>query len=558
MSLGLFTRKAKLAIAAATTVALLAGCSAAAIYQLSQPIGECNGSEVSIALGEDQDTPEVNFEDGGDIVDITFTGNLDDVEIEYRIGFYGDNGLENVNPVVMGPSPSPSESSSPDPSGSPSPTPDPVPTGTSEAFLDLFRYATEEGPHFDVTNVFATSADVSRDVGRSSDVFRFTGSVLEFFAASDGTMFDLFDDVGEEAYLTLLGLPGALLVKCIGTGEYVAATPVFPNLIVLDEVEVNFADMGSDFRFPEELNGYSFQMAGIVRTQQIPLSEEPKTDRWLQLLSTDSESEEAGFSIVGDIGDDGTISNVYESWGQEGDYTGPQSGVTYSVLVLASRLSDDVFRAKSAMFDMNFSSTGQSQYTPFEGEYLSFVAQASAGVTGFLGLDIVDKRSVAVVSSKGLRTLEVEVRNPELITSAKVGEKLVKTVKVSPSGNLVIELPKLPAGVYDLTLYSGTSPITKANFIKIRASNQLDSLVIPGATSKQSWNKQLRSALGKHSDTSHVVCTAMVPEGASVASLDSKAREICSSVRDSEITTRVVVKELPASGVPRVVVNLWK
>ena len=557
MSLGLFTRKAKLAIAAATTVVLLAGCAAGAIYQLSQPIGECDGSEVSIALGEGQDTPEVNFE-GGDIVDLTFTGNLADVEVEYRIGLYGDNGLETVNPEVMGPTST----------ESPSPTPDPVPTGTSEAFLDMFRYVTEEGPHFDLTGIFATSSDVSRDVARSLDTHRVSGSVLEFFASSESEVFDFINNAGsgldEEVYTALISFPGAVLVKCITTGEYVAALPIFPNLIVLDEIALNLTETESVFRFPEELNGHSFQMTGLLRSQQEPLSENPKTDRWLQLLSSAGDVE--AFDISGVIGVDGSITNVYEYWysledGQYVSQSRPQFGVAYSVLLVALDESSTEFvvrSAKTATFDMNFSSSGQSQYTPFSGEYIPLELPPTENGNSYFNTEIMDRRNLAVVSSKGLRALELEVTNPTLVTSAKVGAKPAKGVRVSASGNLVIDLPKLPAGVYDLTLSWGDRQVTKPNFVKIKSSQQLASFEVRPGANQQSWSKQFRSVLGESSNTGHVACIAMVPKGANAAALESKARQICSSVGDGETSTRVVVKELPASGVPRVVVNLWR
>ena len=529
-----------LGIGVLTTIAMLTGCVSASIYQLSQPIGECNGSPVSLTVGDNQDTPDVYFDSEGSEIDLTFTGNIDDVAIEYRIGVYGDQGLATINPSLMGPSPTPSES--------PTTTPEPVPTGTNESFLDLFRYLDEEGIYFDLTETigespFDSSSDVSRFVSRSSDVYRVSDSVAGILIDSEYLGLDL---VESQFIFALMSLPGSFLVKCVATepATYVAALPMFPNLTVFDENPVlTVNEEGFQLVFPEALDpeGASASILALPRTHEEPLSENPKTDRWLQLFSA-SETSNA-VEVEGTIGPDG----VFEITDGISDAQFV-TGETYNFMVF---FTTGESRLQIGFFDLQIDDSGQGEFTQFEGDFMPLSSPART-----IRPSIIDTRVLVPLSSKGLRTIEVVVTHPEQVTSALVGSTPVKSFRVG-TGTLVIELPKLDPGIYDLTLNSGSSQITKPSFIDVAASKKLKRLVVAETTGKSIWKTKLQTSLRRNPDTVQVDCLAIVPEGTKSSPLRKKAKAMCSSVTNDEIKTRVVIKKRDAGSIGSVVLNFW-
>lgn len=530
MTTAFSVRSISLAVATLTTAALLAGCSTAAIYQLSQPIGECNGSPVSLTIGEGQDTPVVDLAGGGSEVDLTFTGNIEDVEIEYRMGVYGENGLATVNPSLMGPSPTPSES--------PTVFPDPVPTGTNESFLDLFRYNNADGIYFDLTDIFV---DSHMDI--SSDVYRVSDSMVNIFM---GSRYEGFDDLGPGSDFAVLNLPGAFLVKCVAgaPNEYVAAVPVFPNHTVFETTPaLSVFDDGLRLEFPAEFAGAQAIVLALPRAAGGPLSENPMTDRWLQLFSVTESDSENGVELEGDVGLDGVFI-------PSSPITDPRfvSGVTYNFSVFFAQSETTV---RSGFFDLKVNSSGQGEFTQFEGEFLPLNAASKS-----LRPRIVDMRDEVVVSTKGLRTVEVGVSQSRRITSVTIGAKPAKSFDVS-SGTLIVELPKLRSGIYDLIINYPNGQVKKKDFIKYEASTKLDRLVFTLASGKATWTQSLQSALREHPETVQVDCLAMVPQGIKVGPMKKKARAICSAVAEDNTKTRVVAKKRSASSSAAVVVNFW-
>jgi hypothetical protein len=533
--------KSKPIFIATTLVAALSLSSCAGIYPMGQPLGQCNGSPVSITV--DNDKPRATGAITDDVIRLTVTGDLNDISIEYRSGVYGDLGLRTVNQQFLGPTP----------------VPEPVPTSDAEAFLDFFDYITlGEGP--------SGTKGSGAKIPITNDLIRFNSSgathTLDLYFI-DILFGETFGDDLEFIVFTLM--PGAFLVKCTATGEFVAAAPVFPNLTELDgdpafTLEDNFEVTGTTSRLvlPESYVGYEAFIAAMERTSSSPLSANPATDRWLQLYSSTEES--LIVAQYATVGPGGLVDPT--AWSGAGDF---EKDATYNLLVL---LFDPSSYAdfQTVIFDMKVSPQGTGEFREFTGVFTPPLGEETSPTLPPLGPVQTDTASPVIsnpsspiqISTRGLRVHTVRGALLQRVTSVFLAAPEIEgQILSSNATQLQVKFPKMKPGTYDLRLKHPGGVLVQSDFIRYYKSSKLEQLKVGLDSKKANWSTLLDSALARNTGTVQINCVALVPAGSSAAAVRKKATAICSSVADDSVGKRVVVKQVSATAAPSVVLKLW-
>jgi hypothetical protein len=499
---------------------VLTGCVAyPSILEISQPANVCDGSEIHLVLDNDRPAFDVDFteqitlsvvdDNGIPVSDAT----LEKIEIEYRIGLFGENGLEEV--VVD----SFSERSPYHPSASPSASPLP----TTQAFLDLL---------WDVSG--PTPSPSARPDGETFSAIEMASSVI---TASVG---ELFSDSSSEMQL-LVAIPGAFMAKCLDTQEYVAAVPMFPNTSVEDvspvatEISTPESLLQLDFsRLFSSGNAYGQMSISIAPIRPNQFSTNEISQRWLNATSFNPED----FS-------DGITQSTYvqfdtdSSWPEDAIETvgtledGTYYGIITYVILTDSPGSDgpETVRFGSAHYDVVVSNGNYN----FIFRYHERVSPPSFSpqVAG-LG----DKVSV---SAKGFREISVTGSRLGRVQSANIGGRKASILS-SYGSELKLRLPPLAAGSYDLNLVHSGGEIKNARNVTYLPAKRVSQLELGSSKTTATWLRRSNALLDRNSNILQVDCVVTVAEGSSAKALRRKAGSICESLAKANPEVRAVTR----------------
>lgn len=505
---------------------LLSGC--ASIIAFPQPSGFCDGSPVSISVSPNNPISDGGFNEEIQETEITLQveGDLSDIDIEYSLGIYNETGLNSVDDSYL------SESAPP------------RPNAEEESFMQ-FAYGLET----DLALTLAEDMFTQVSPGR----YEVTGTFVEILLSSE--IPEIINSM--EAGAAILLLPGAFLAKCTASGsaqenQYVAADALFPNLAVFDGDDYPVLSVSGeviDFSVPVEYEGSQMYLIAQVRdSDDEPWSEEPATDRWLQVFTITEDDILSGNVVQaqGTVGAGGSLDSL--AFVEAGRF---QPGETYNIIMLF--ITENFYAFRSAIFDAVIDESGEATFIPFEGE---FIPVDSPRRGGYRAPTITDNRTVIKVSTKGNREVQIEGTALAKVTSANIESKVAKIVS-SQEAEIVLQLPKMKPGLYGLSLVHNRGELVKERFVNYVRSRMLTKLTLPRSLSNVSAIDLLSKGLEKHVDTVQVDCVARIPAGTKLAPLKKKASAICASVSDSSIITRVVVKKVSPGASPAVAVKLW-
>jgi hypothetical protein len=459
-------------------------------------------------------------------LDVLFEGDLSNVRIHYALGIYNETGLNSVSDTYL----------TLDGEGAPLRRDD----AEDESFLQ-FAYSADTPDSIVLSNSEFDEAD--------SGAFVESGSLSQILSRAETV-----PDIGEgEAEVVFLLVPGAFLVECVAEGaseegQFVAAASVFPNLIVFDGEDypvLSVAGDTVDFSLPDEYSGAQINLIAHVRdVGDPPLSEEPATDRWLQLLSI-SEPEPGETDTVvqaaGIVGESGSLNGL--------DYSGQfEAGKTYNIVMFF--LLNEFMAVRSAIFDADIDESGEATFTAFD-EFIT-----TEKPSRYRTPTITDSRQTIEVSTRGLREVLIEGTALHKVKSVKIGSLDAKIVSTEEA-SLIVQLPKLATGVYDLAMTHNRGEVIQKGLIKIVASKKLTQIIVASSVRKAGWLPRLASSLTANKSVVQVDCVARVPRGLKTVALKKKAAAICAQVTDDSIKTRVLVNKTPAGSTASVAIKLW-
>lgn len=500
---------------------ILSSCAAyPSIIELSQPPNQCDGSEIYLEL--DNETPTYTFESSEtvslSVVDSTGTpvsnADLQKITVEYRVGLFGENGLQETNTDGF------SERSPYHPSATPSASPLP----STDAFLDIL---------WDVGGPTATPAP--RPDGETFSTVALSSSVETV------TVEELVSETTAPEMQLLGAIPGAFLAKCIESGEFVAAVPMFPNTSLEDvspvatfvetptpAVELDFSRLFSSGMVSGEV------LVNIASVRPIVFSANELSQRWLNGTSFDLEdygtgvvestsvSFDAGFSLPDDaLAEIGTLNN----------------GTYYAILTYILQTDDlesdgpDILRFGSAHYDVVVSNGNYNFILRY------FEPVRSPSITPQVS-GLGDKVSV---STKGFRELTVSGSRLGKIQSATIGGRKAKILS-SYGSELKLRLPALAAGSYELNLKYSGGEIKNARSVTYLPSKRISQLELASSRTKAAWVKRANALLDKNPAILQVDCVVTVASGTSAKALRSKASSICKSLAKENPEVRAVTR----------------